>query len=334
MIVPIIISVFTFLAVILVCLAIYYFLQRKENLKYQSQRLEQVINIQSQGYSSPTTEVAGENQEIDQIDLRRDKRISSIPWLDTILSRFLKERSKLLMILIEQSGLRIKAGEFLLFSLLLGFLGEMLIDIFFHIPIAGFVVGLVPFWVLNILKTKRVEAFVKQMPQALDMLSGDLRAGLDVQAGLKHLSEEFPPPLGEEFGKVVVEINLGLTLAEALRNLSTRINTIDVQILCTGIIINRELGGNLSELVGNVSNTIRERFRLKGMIKALTAENQMSGLLLIVLPFALYFLLNMIAPDTYNSFSSDPIGRKIIIGCLVSMAFGYFIMNKITKLEV
>ena len=172
------------------------------------------------------------------------------------------------------------------------------------------------------------------MPQALDLLSGDLRAGVDVQAGLKHLSEEFPIPIGEEFGKVVVEINLGLTLNEALNNLATRISTTEVQILCTGIIINRELGGNLSELIQSVSNTIRERFRLKGTIKALTAENQMSGMLLIILPFALYFILNFLSPAIYRPFATDPLGQKIIGSCLLSMAIGYFLMNKITKLEV
>ncbi len=327
---PIIIAAVTFLAVVLLCISIFVILQTKQNTKDQSERVEQVVNIQSQGYS----EVIDKSKITDGSGLRRDTRISSIPWLDNLLSKFLKERSKSLMLLIEQSGLKIRVSEFVLFTLLISFLGCMLVSSFFHIPLVGFLVGIVPFLLLNILKSKRIEKFIEQMPQALDMLSGDLRAGLDIQAGLKHLSEEFPAPIGEEFGKVVVEINLGLTLMEALNNLSARINTTEIQILCTGIIINRELGGNLSELIGSVGDTIRERFRLKGMIKALTAENQMSGYLLIALPFALYFILNMLAPDTYGSFSSDPIGQKIIASCLTSMVIGYLIMNKVTKLEV
>lgn len=329
---PIIIAAITFLAVVLLCVSIFIVIQAKQNKKDQSSRVEQVVNIQSQGYS----EVIDKNKvtDGDHSGLRRDTRISSIPWLDNLFSKFLKEKSKSLMLLIEQSGLKIRVSEFVLFTLLISFLGCLLISFFFHIPLIGFLIGIFPFLLLKILKSKRLETFIEQMPQALDMLSGDLRAGLDIQAGLKHLSEEFPPPIGEEFGKVVVEINLGLTLMEALNNLSARINTTEVQILCTGIIINRELGGNLSELIGTVSDTVRERFRLKGMIKALTAENQMSGYLLIALPFALYFILNMLAPDTYGSFSSDPTGQKIIAGCLTSMVVGYFIMNKITKLEV
>ena len=192
----------------------------------------------------------------------------------------------------------------------------------------------VPYGVLNFLKEKRTTDFVKQLPQALDLISSDLRAGLDVQAAIKHLAEEFPAPIGEEFGKVIVEINLGLPISEALNNLARRINTMDVQILCTGIIINRELGGNLAELTSSIGNTVRERFRLKGMIKALTAENQGSAILLLVLPIAMYIVLNMLAPAVYNSFATDPIGKMVLIGCAVSMTFGYLVIQKITKLEV
>ena len=108
----------------------------------------------------------------------------------------------------------------------------------------------------------------------------------------------------------------------------------DVQILCTGIIINKELGGNLSELIVSISETVRERFKLKGMVKALTAENQMAAIMLVVLPIGFFITLNLMAPETYNSFAKDQIGQKILIGCVVSVAFGYFIINKITRLEV
>ena len=331
MLVPIIFSAITFLAVILLCIAVYYFLQRKENLKYQSQRVEQAVSQQSLGYTEGEENLT---TEAGQGTLRRDTRISSIPFIDIFLSKFLKGGSKSLMILIEQSGLKIKVGEFVLFTTLLGFIGAMVIDLFFHIPAVGFILAVLPFLLLNTLKEKRVEVFVKQLPQALDLLSGDLRAGLDIQAGLKHLSEDFPPPMGEEFGKVVIEVNLGLTLSEALNNLSNRMNTMDVQILCTGIIINRELGGNLSELIGGVAETIRERFRLKGMVKALTAENQMSAMLLMALPVGLYILLNVLSPAIYNSFIQNPTGQMILGGCVVSMTIGYLIIQKITKLDV
>ena len=334
MLVPLVFSALAFIAVILLCTAGYLFWKNIQNKKDQSQRLEQAVNVQSQFFEASGDGNNPQEQDPEKLKLRKDSRISSIPWLNDLLSKFLKENSKHLMILIEQSGLKIKVGEFLILTFLVGMIGAMLVNLFLHIPIVGFGLVIVPYFILNFLKEGRIAKFVQQMPQALDLLSGDLRAGLDVQAALKHMSEEFPAPLGEEFGKVVVEINLGLTINDALNNLAKRINTMDVQILCTGIIINRELGGNLSELTSNIGNTVRERFRLKGMIKALTAENQGSAILLLVLPIALYFILNMLAPSTYNSFASDPKGQMILIGCGISMTFGYLIIQKITKLEV
>ena len=324
----IVITVAVFFAVVMLCVIIFYIIQQKLDLKAQTQRIEKAVAFNNAGFK-PDIET-----DPSVTSLRRDTSISSIKWLDKFLSKLLKERSKSLMVMIEQSGLKIKVSEFLLFAILIGFLGMIVVDLFFHISFVGFVILVLPFWFLQILKAKRIDAFVKQLPQALDLLSGDLRAGLDIQTGLKHLSEEFIPPLGEEFAKVVVEINLGLTITEALNNLSRRINTMDVQILCTGIIINRELGGNLSELVQNISDTVRERFRLKGMIKALTAENEMSAMLLIALPIGLFLLLNIMAPDVYGSFIKDPMGKMIIGGCIVSMIIGYTFMKKMTKVEV
>lgn len=332
MLVPLFFSVIGFFAVIMFCIVFYMIWQKGQEKKFQDQRVQQAVESKQQFFAEDG--IDRNLVEGTEGGIRRDSRISSIPWLNNLFSKYLKKNSRSLIILIEQSGLKIKVGEFLLLTLFLGLTGLMLVNLFFHIPFVGFGLAIVPYGALNFLKEKRTTDFVKQLPQALDLISSDLRAGLDVQAALKHLSEEFPAPIGEEFAKVIVEINLGLPVSDALNNLAKRINTMDVQILCTGIIINRELGGNLSELTSSIGNTVRERFRLKGMIKALTAENQGSAILLLVLPVAMYILLNMLAPAVYNSFATDPIGRMILIGCAVSMTFGYLVIQKITKLEV
>ena len=332
MLIPLFFSVIGFLAVIMFSVVIYLVWQNSQEKKLQDQRVKQATESKPQLFSE---ENVNKNQEDGaSTGLRKDSRISSIPWLNIIFSKFLKENAKSLINLIEQSGLKIKVGEFVLLMVFVGLAGCMIVNLFFHIPFVGFGLAIVPYFILNFLKEKRTSDFVKQLPQALDLISSDLRAGLDVQAALKHLAEEFPAPIGEEFAKVIVEINLGLPISDALNHLARRINTMDVQILCTGIIINRELGGNLAELTSSIGNTVRERFRLKGMIKALTAENQGSAILLLVLPIGLYFLLNMLAPAVYNSFATDPLGKMILIGCAVSMTFGYLVIQKITKLEV
>ena len=328
---PLFFSFTGFLAIVLFCVAIFLVFQGRQERKTQDQRVKTALESESHFASGGNSD---KDEETVEGGLRKDSRISSIPLLNTIFSKYLKANAKSLIILIEQSGLKIKVGEFLLLVVFVGLAGFILVSLFFHIPFVGFGLAIVPYFVLNFLKGKRTADFVKQMPQALDLISSDLRAGLDVQAALKHLAEEFPAPIGEEFGKVIVEINLGLPISEALNNLAKRMNTMDVQILCTGIIINRELGGNLAELTSSIGNTVRERFRLKGMIKALTAENQGSAILLMVLPVGLYIVLNMLAPAVYNSFAYDPIGKMILIGCAVSMTFGYLVIQKITKLEV
>ena len=324
---PIIITFIVFFAVILICISAYYFWERNQTKKIQSDRLEKIIH--------PVQKEATENAQVtDHGAMRKDKRLSSIPWLNEFLNSQFKSQVKNLVFLIEQTGLSIKLGEFLLITLLIGFIGATVINIYFHLPFAGFIVSVIPFWWLNNLREKRIALFIEQMPPALDLLNSDLKAGIDVLAGIKHISEEFSPPISEEFGKLLTEVNLGMPISDALNNLSERIDTMDVQMLCTGITINREMGGNLSELIAKVSVTVRERFRLRGIVKALTAEGKMSAWLLLALPFVMFGILNALAPETYNPFLTDPLGQKIIGGCLVSMAIGYFVIQKITQLEV
>lgn len=344
---PIFFSVLVFFAVIILCFLGYFIVQKFLARKSQSQRISQVVN-----YSGPTgitsTDAQRSSAKVTVVDskqdkpqeqqntgsVRRDSRISSIPILNKILSSVFSDKIGSLKILIEQTGLKIKAGEFLLFIICVSTIGMIIINLTLKIPFVGAAIGILPFFVLNILKQQRLEAFIKQMPQALDALQGDLRAGLDVQAAIKHVADEFPAPLGEEFAKINVEVGLGLSLNDALTNLVKRVNTMDVQILATGIIINRELGGNLGELVKSVAETIKERFKLQGMIRSLTAESSGSAYLLMGLPVGLFFLLNGMAPETYASFMTDPMGKGAMYGCIGSMFIGFIIIKQITKLEV
>ncbi len=341
-------SILVFFAVVAFCIFCYMLMTRVQTVKEQSQRISQVVNysgptgiIQDTRTFSATVKVEEQKQEKsnsgqseDSGGIRRDSRVSNIPIINQILSSFASDRVDSLKSLLEQTGLKIKTGEFLLLAISLTIVGFVVTTFFFKIPVVGAALGILPFPILQFLRQKRVEAFVTQLPEALDLLQGDLRAGIDIQVGMRHLAEEFTPPLGEEFAKVNVEIGLGLSMSEALNNLVKRVNTMDVQILCTGIIINRELGGNLGILLKSVGETIKERFRLKGMVTALTAQNQATANLLMGMPVGLYFLLSSMSPKTYEEFLSDPMGRSAVIGCLISMGVGYFLIKKLTTLEV
>ena len=317
-----------FIVIIIICWISYIYWQKFESKKSQTERLDKAINTQARFENDEKP------KSLEELKLRKDKRLSTIPWLDEVLRKIFQERIIQLMILIEQSGLTIKVSEFLLMAIFIGFIGAILVKQLLGFPFVGLISCYLPFMWLKQLKVKRIDKFDAQMPQALDLLRGDLKAGLDVLGGLKHLAEDSKPPLSEEFSKIITEINLGVPITDALNNLAERMDTMDVQMLCTGIIINREMGGNLSELVGKVSMTVRERFRLQGIIKALTAEGKMSSIMLLALPFGMFAILNCLAPDTYNPFVRDPMGQKIIMGCLGSMTVGYLMIQKITALDV
>ena len=336
MIWPIIISILIFIAIIGIGFLGYNAWQTFQSKKLQRERLERAISLQGQSFEpSVSEEDEGKTKDITtEEELRKDKRYSSIPWVNEVLKKILKSQITALVNLIDQAGLSIKVSEFLLISLIIGCLVATLVAFFFHIPFIGFAAGIMPFIYVRYLKEKRIFSFIQQMPPALDLLQGELKAGVDILTGLKHLAEEHDPPLCDEFGKLVAEVNLGVPVGEALNRLAERINTMDVQMLCTGITINREMGGNLAELIAKVSVTVRERFRLRGIVNALTAETKMSSILLLVLPVVMFVILNAMAPTTYNPFMKDPVGQKLILGCVVSMSLGFFLIKKMTHLDM
>lgn len=333
--VMILISIGVFVFIIVLCVIGYFLWQQTSEKNAQSERVKGAIDVKlesiSFGAQKSMSSVESQDKAISQ--LRKDKTISAIPLLDILLHKIFKENIKVIRHTIEQTGFHVKVAEFILFSVLLGLIGALLVDLFFKIPFAGIAIGIVPFAILNVLREKRKSKFVSQMPAALDMMNADLRAGVDIQQAIKHIAEELSPPISEEFQRMVAEINLGVPVDESLLNLSERIDTMDVQMLCTGIIINRQLGGNLAELVANVAGTVRERFRLQGVIKALTAESTASSYLLLALPIGLFFVLNLLAPQTYNSFTQTPMGINILKGCCVSMVIGFVVLKKMTKIE-
>ncbi len=334
---PLVFTILIFVVIVGISLGLYYVWQRSRSRKLQAERIDSAINLKpridetKEGEEGATAEEA---PTFEEGKLRKDKRYSTIPWLDNILRNFLKKSTPVLLRLIEQSGLSIKVSEFFLVSAIVGFLGAAIVNFIVHLPFIGLGLGMFPYMILNYIKEKRTAKFISQMPPALDLLNSDLKAGVDILAGFKHVAEDMDPPMSEEIGKLIVEINLGLPINDALGNLSDRIDTMDVQMLCTGISINREIGGNLSELITKVSATVRERFRLRGIIASLTAEGKMSAWLLIGLPFIMFGILNGMAPETYGSFLNDPIGKNIMGGCCVSMIIGYILINKITTLDV
>lgn len=254
-------------------------------------------------------------------------------WLDNKLSGF----SALKLLLIRSDSDKTPA-EFAVLSLglmfagfFIGFLGRLgpvgIINI-------GFIFAFMPWWYLSGKANKRRLKFEDQFPEALDFISRSLRAGHGLAASLGMAGNELPSPVGPELKITFDEINFGITFQEAMANLMARINSSDLTFFTVAVVIQRETGGNLTELLGNLAKLIRDRIKLKGKVRVLASEGKFSGILLGALPFILGALLTVINPDYMSTLWYTPEGQRLIVIGLGMMVVGAFFMHRIVQIKV
>lgn len=269
-------------------------------------------------------------------DILRKRVLSEIPFLNRLL---LKTPGILkLDNLISQANATYPLGFFILFALflaVLGFLvGNTVIKNRLLAVMLMFLCGSFPFLYLLILKQKRTEKFKKQLPEALDLMSRALKAGHAFTNGLKLAADEFNDPLGPEFAEVLDEINFGVSVSNALRNLAKRVECPEIKYFVVGVILQRETGGNLAELMGILAFLIREKFKFQGKVRTLSAEGRLSAFILIALPFGIAGWMWFSNPKYLDPLLTDPIGKIMIIGAAIMMVFGIIVMKKIVAIEV
>jgi len=180
----------------------------------------------------------------------------------------------------------------------------------------------------------RLGAFNKQLPDTITLLSNSLRAGSSFLQSIELVSRETPAPMGEEMGRVVREVNLGLGMEEALANMVRRIKSDDLDLMVTAIGVQQQVGGNLAEILDTIAFTIRERVRIKGEINTLTAQGRMSGYLVAFLPIAIAVVLNMINPAFMQPLFTQLIGQILLGVGIVMMTIGFFAIQKIVDIKV
>ena len=180
----------------------------------------------------------------------------------------------------------------------------------------------------------RLGAFNKQLADTITLLSNSLRAGSSFLQSIELVSRESPAPMGEEMGRVVREVNLGLGMEEALSNLVRRIKSDDLDLMVTAIGVQQQVGGNLAEILDTIAFTIRERVRIKGEINTLTAQGRMSGYLVSFLPIAIAVVLNMINPAFMQPLFTSLIGQILLAVGGVMMVIGFFAIQKIVAIKV
>jgi tight adherence protein B len=183
-------------------------------------------------------------------------------------------------------------------------------------------------------KSKRIAAFEEQFPEAVELVARSLRAGHPFSASLKLASEECEQPVRGEFRQVFEEQRLGLPLDDALLGLAERVDLVDTRIFVTAVMIQREVGGNLAEVLDNLSHLIRERFKMRGQLRTLTAEGRMSMYVLLALPPILAAIMYVLNPEYIMTLFETPIGNTLLVGSLVMQFLGYLWMRSIIKIKM
>jgi len=243
----------------------------------------------------------------------------------------------LLESLIEQADQRIRATTLLTFCAAFAFLG-LAVPIGVGLPPycwpLGLLAGMLPIlWILWC-RSRRIKKFEAQLPEALSMLARALRAGYSLPAALQMVGTEMPPPIGMEFLRVYETQNLGIPLEEALEELGQRVPLVDVRFLVTAISIQRQTGGDLAEILDKLAYVIRERFKLYGQVKALTAEGRLSGWVLNALPVIVFIALLILNPSYVLLLFTDPLGKKMIAVAGFMQVLGALAIRKIVNIKV
>jgi tight adherence protein B len=269
-------------------------------------------------------------------DILRDKRLSSINIVDQMLGGM--PFAHKIEVTLYKAGMDMRVGTFMLISLVTAAGAMVLFNIFVGRPLVGLAVGLVcgfiPLVVVNNKKNKRMHLMDEQLPDSMDLMTSALRAGLSFPAALQLVAQEGPSPLAEEFGYTFDEQNLGMDIKEAMLNMARRIDSLDVKFFVTAVIVQRETGGNLAEIMDNIARIIRERFRILGDVRSLTAHGRYSGIILSLLPIAMGFIIAIIAPDYMLTFIRRPIGQVLLLAALFMQFIGFLWIRKIVNIRV
>jgi tight adherence protein B len=255
-----------------------------------------------------------EQQDAAHTDIVRKTTLSTVPWLNGILSRInLMQR---LDRMLRQSNVERPVGGIVLLSLVLALAGFSF-GIFatrnylMSLLIAG-PLGSAPFLYIALRRKRRMQKFERQLPDALDLISRSLKAGHAFSTGIHVVAEEFDDPVGTEFRKTERQIRLGASVEQALRALTERMSCPDLRFFAVAVTIQRETGGNLAEILENISMLIKERFKLRGRVRALCAEGRFSALVLVALPFAIAFILTIVNPQYVGVLVEDPLGKLLV----------------------
>lgn len=297
------------------------FLMRGSGNERVAERLDQLIGRGASKDSSADILLKQALQEVDR---------------KTVLERLTPEFMKVSK-MFEQADVSIAPSLLFGFSLGMGAVGGIISYIMVNVyvaPVGAIMMFTLPWLWLYWKRASRLKKFASQLPDAMELVARALRAGHSLAAGLHVVAEEMPDPIAKEFRRVYEEQNLGISLEEALDHMCERVPNLDLRFFVTSVNIQRQTGGDLAEILDRIGHVIRERFKILGQVKALTAEGRLSGIVLIAMPIGLFLMMLYMKPDYVRLLWTDPMGVKMSIGAVVLMIVGAISIKKIIDIKV
>jgi len=285
---------------------------------------------------------ASDREPSPELALLRDEMLSQIPAIDNLLRR--SERMTKVQHLLEQANLRVRAGNLLLYcvvsAIAMGAVGLLLAT---SLPpnqgllfaMLGLVLGgVLPYSYASYRRTKRFQRFEELFPDAIDTLARAVRAGHAFTTALELIAHEIAEPVAGEFRMLFEEQKFGLPVRDALMNLTERMPLVDVKFFVTAVMLQRETGGNLAEILDNLSYVIRERFKIMRQVRVYTAQGRLTMMLLMGLPPLIVVIMLMTSPIFIRPLFADPIGHTLIVSGIVLQTLGYFVIRNIIRIQV
>ena len=265
------------------------------------------------------------------------EQINRFAWLNALIQKY--HVSRMLKTRITQANVKTTPATLLVTSFglaLVGFVGvSLFVDVIALEVAVAALLGYLPIGLLSFKRSRRINAFNAALPDAIDMMGRALRAGHSMTASINIVAEQSLEPVRSEFGEVFKQQNFGLPLRDAMTQMLDRVPSQDLRVLVTGMLVQKETGGNLAEILDRIANTIRERLKIHGEIKTHTAQGRMTGWILCALPIVMLVVINMINPGYSNMLTNTPIGKMLsYLGIGLLITGGVIIRQIINGIEV
>ena len=278
------------------------------------------------GASSPNAKAANEPTLL-------STPLNEVPnVMEEFVKRFFNLRA-----FLQQADTQLTPPKFIVISVTIGVVTMFILPLV-RVPLVlaplGLLMGFIPLFALMMKRKRRLAQFGKQLPEALELIGRALRAGHSLASGFKLVADEMGAPIATEFERCYEAQNLGVTLEDAIEEMTNRVPNLDLRFFATAVVLQRQTGGDLAEILDKIGYLVRERFKIWGQIQALTGEGRLSGIVLLALPPGLFVVMYYLNPGYSMTLFTDPMGHQMLIGAVILQVLGALVIRKIVNIKV